>query len=131
MGIVFMEKAEPWTLVRLAYAALASVALVLGIIGLFLPLLPTTPFVLVAAWAASKGSPRLHRWIWNHPQIGPLLHAWHTKRAIPRRAKWLACITMAISWVSTLVMGMSWIIVAAMALLFIAVSTFVITRPEP
>lgn len=126
-----MQETEPWTLVRLAYASLACIALALGFIGLFLPLLPTTPFVLVAAWAAPKGSPRLHRWLWNHPQIGPLLHAWHTNRAVPRRAKWFACITMSLSWIGLLVMGMNWIVLGVMALLFISVSTYLITRPEP
>lgn len=124
-----MEKTE-WSLVRVAYASLAGIALALGIVGLFLPLLPTTPFILVAAWAASKGSPRLHRWIWNHPHMGPLLHNWHTKGAVPRTAKWLACISMSLSWIGMMAMGMSWIILAVTALLFISVCAFLITRPE-
>lgn len=126
-----MEKTESWSLVRMAYATLAGVTLALGIVGLFLPLLPTTPFVLIAAWAAPKGSPRLHRWIWNHPQIGPLLHAWHTKGAVPRAAKWLACITMSVSWVGLFFMGMHWLVLVATAGIFIAVASFLITRPEP
>jgi len=126
-----MEKTKSRSLVRMAYAALAGIALALGVIGLFLPVIPTTPFVIVAAWAAAKGSPRLHQWLWNHPQIGPLLHAWYTKRAVPRRAKWFACITMSISWISLYVMGMSGIILGVIALLFIAVCIFLITRPEP
>ena len=125
-----MEKTESWSLVRIAYASLAVITLALGVVGIFLPLLPTTPFILVAAWAASKGSPRLHRWLWNHPQIGPLLHNWHTKGAVPRAAKWFACITMSFSWIGMLVLGMNWIILSAMALLFISVATFLITRPE-
>lgn len=126
-----MEKTESWSLVRMAYAALAGITLALGIVGLFLPLLPTTPFVLIAAWAAPKGSPRLHRWIWSHPQIGPLLLAWHTKGAVPRTAKWLACITMSLSWIGLCLMGMHWGILAATAVIFIAVASFLVTRPEP
>lgn len=126
-----MEKAESWSLVRMAYATLAGVTLALGIVGLFLPLLPTTVFVLIAAWAAPKGSPRLNRWIRHHPQIGPLLEAWHTKGAVPRTAKWLACITMSLSWMGLFFMGMNGIVLTVMAVLFIAVATFLITRPEP
>ncbi|HEY8939993.1 MAG TPA: YbaN family protein [Cellvibrio sp.] len=126
-----MEKTEPWTLARIAYASLAVITLALGIAGLFLPLLPTTPFVLIAAWAASKGSPRLHRWLWNHPQIGPLLHNWHTKGAVPGNAKWFACISMSLSWIGLLAIGMNWIILGIMAFLFLSVAAFLITRPEP
>lgn len=126
-----MEKTEPWSLVRMAYAALAGVTLALGILGLFLPLIPTTIFVLIAAWAAPKGSPRLNHWIRNHPQIGPLLHAWYTKGAVPRTAKWLACITMSLSWLALFFMGMHGLVLVAMAILFIVVAAFLVTRPEP
>lgn len=126
-----MEKAEPWSLLRVAYASLAGVTLALGIVGLFLPLLPTTPFVLIAAWAAPKGSPRLHQWILNHPHIGPLLHAWYTRGAVPRTAKWLAYITMGLSWIGLICMGMHWLVLVVTILLFAAVACFLVTRPEP
>ncbi len=126
-----MEKTEPWSLMRLAYAALAGVTLVLGIIGLFLPFLPTTPFVLVAAWAAPKGSPKLHRWILNHPQLGPLLDAWYTKGAVPRTAKWFACVAMSFSWIGLVVVNAQWPVLVVTAVLFTVVAGFLITRPEP
>ena len=117
-------------MVRTAYASLAVVCLALGFIGIFLPVLPTTPFVLVAAWAASKGSPRLHRWLYEHPHMGPILTAWDERGAVPRRAKWLACSMMAMSWIFLFVIGMGWIILAIMAAVFLSVATYLVTRPD-
>ena len=83
--------ATPGKLSRLVYRCLALACIGLGAIGAVLPLLPTTPFLLVAAWAAPKGSPRLAAWLWEHPYLSPPLVAWRDQRAVPRRAKWLAC----------------------------------------
>ena len=62
----------------------------LGIAGIFLPLLPTTPFLLLAAFCFSKASPRLHRWLIEHPVTGPLILDWQKNRVIRLRAKILA-----------------------------------------
>lgn len=72
-------------------------ALALGILGLFLPLLPTTPFVLLAAFCFTRGSPRWERWLLAHPRFGPLVRDWRARRAIPLRAKRLAWTMMAVS----------------------------------
>jgi uncharacterized membrane protein YbaN (DUF454 family) len=72
----------------------ALVALVLGAIGLAVPVLPTVPFLIVAAWAASKSSPELERWLLAHPRYGPHIRAWREHGAVPRRAKWLATLGM-------------------------------------
>ena len=61
---------------RLGYLLLAYSATALGIAGAFLPLLPTTPFLLVAVWAAPKGSQRVHDWIYQQPQFARLLDDW-------------------------------------------------------
>lgn len=74
-----------------------AAALLLGIIGIFLPVLPTTPFVLLAAACWTRASPRFHRWLKQHRRFGPIIENWETRRAIPRRAKYLAWGMMTIS----------------------------------
>lgn len=84
-----------WTgLRRLIWIAIAYLALGLGIVGIFLPGLPTTPFVLLAAWAAAKGSRRLHAWLLEHRVFGPMVRDWQARGAVSRKAKRMATITM-------------------------------------
>jgi uncharacterized membrane protein YbaN (DUF454 family) len=82
---------------RWALQALAALCVVLGLIGIVVPVLPTVPFLLVAAWAASRSSPRLHRWLLTHPRFGRPLRDWEEARVVPRAAKWLATIMVAVS----------------------------------
>lgn len=63
------------------------VALLLGLVGLFLPIMPTVPFVLVAAWAASKGWPELERYLLTHKHFGPPIRNWRERGAISRSTK--------------------------------------------
>jgi len=76
------------------YLALAGLALALGVIGIVVPGLPTTPFILLAAWAAARGSTRLHRWLRAHRVFGPMIVDWERNGAVSRRAKWTATIAM-------------------------------------
>lgn len=80
--------------------ALAIVCLALAVIGLFLPVMPTVPFLIVAAWAAARSSPRLHRWLLEHRRFGPYLRDWNEAGIVPRRAKWFCSAMMAASAVS-------------------------------
>lgn len=115
---------------RLAWSSLAYGCVGLGTAGLVVPLLPTTPFLLVAAWAAPKGSPRLARWLHEHPRLGPTLHAWREQRAVPRRAKRLALALLLMSWLVLWVGGAPLPVLALTALLFFGVATFLLTRPD-
>lgn len=75
---------------RWLYLSAGWGALGFGVLGIFLPVLPTTPLVLLAAWCFSRSSERLHRWLLEHPSFGPLVREWETHRVIPLSAKVLA-----------------------------------------
>ena len=79
---------------RLFFGCLAYVSLAIGLIAIVVPGLPTTEFVLLAAWAATKSSPRLSAWMENHRLFGPILSNWRNGRIISRRAKISATVSM-------------------------------------
>lgn len=71
--------------------------LALGLIGVFLPLLPTVPFVLLAAWCFARSSPRLEHWLLEHKRYGPHIRAWRTSRSISRSGEYAVWIAFAVS----------------------------------
>jgi len=79
---------------RALWLVAGACCLVLGIVGIFLPLLPTTPFVLLAAFCFSRGSLRCETWLLQNPRLGPMVRDWRANRAIPLRAKQLASLMM-------------------------------------
>ena len=81
---------------RICWLGLAWLFFGIGFAGMFLPLLPTTVFMLLALACASRGSPRFARYIREHPQIGPTLVAWERERAIPLRARIMAVSMLAV-----------------------------------
>ena len=115
----------------LGYRVLAVSALSAGALGLLLPLLPTTPFILVALWASARGAPEWHERIRTHPRFGPSVQAWQTQRAVSNPSKWLACFMMGASWLLLWLGGTHPAILVALALLFITVSAYLVSRPEP
>lgn len=84
-------------LAKYFYRALAVLCLALGVLGIFLPVLPTTPFILLAAWAAARSSPRLLAWLESHPLFGKMLRDWRQGGVVSRKAKWSATLVMASS----------------------------------
>lgn len=81
----------------LLWRAVAVVATGLAIVGAVLPVMPTVPFLLVAAWAAGKGWPAFELWLLRHEQFGPPIKRWRESGAVSRRAKWLSTSMMACS----------------------------------
>ena len=115
---------------------LAYVSLGLGIVGAFLPVLPTTVFVLIAAWAAARGSDRLHHWLHAHPRFGPAISDWETHRAVSRRAKWMATGMMLVSSVVLVAVmawsdGHRWWMIALPIACMVVVGAWLWCRPEP
>lgn len=79
------------------WRALAIACVALALLGSVLPVLPTVPFLLFAAWAGSRGWPQLEAWLLQHPRHGPAIRRWRDHGAVPRRAKWFASSMMVFS----------------------------------
>jgi uncharacterized membrane protein YbaN (DUF454 family) len=104
--------------------------LALGELGVVLPVLPTTPFLLVAAACFARGSPRLHGWLRTHPLFGPPIRDWQDHGAIRPRAKALAVTMMTLVLLTSLALGLAWQIVLAQGLLIALGAGFVLSRPS-
>jgi len=103
----------------------------LGFLGVMLPLLPTTPFLLVAVWAFSKSSPKLRRWLFNHPRFGHHLRNWFDQGAISRQAKIVSVSFMALSVGFSLLVSENLYVIVSLAVIMVATATFILTRPNP
>lgn len=117
---------------RAIFACLGGVMLMLGLIGIVTPLLPTVPFLIVAAWCFGKSSPRLEVWMLNHPRFGPSLRRWREQGAIPRRAKWMAVTGMTIGYAVFWTQAQpGWILATVVTVLMLGSAAYVVSRPEP
>ena len=113
------------------YLGVGFGALGLGTLGLFLPLLPTTVFVLLAAWAFARSSPRFHAWLLGHRTFGPLLHHWQVERGLTRRSKRVAVLSILISFaVSILLIREPLWLVGALLVLMLTLVVYIWTRKE-
>lgn len=107
-----------------------SASLGLGLLGVVLPVLPTTPFLLVAAACFARSSPRLHAWLLGHPLFGPPIRDWQAHGAISPRAKGLATVSMAVVFAVSAAAGLAGGLLALQAALIAVGITFVLTRPS-
>jgi len=127
LGVVTITR----TVARLIWFAAGSVALVLGIIGIFLPLLPTTPFLLLAAFCYARGSQRVHDWLVNHRTFGPPIAHWREHGAISRKGKLLAGVAILAAFGISLILGVATWVLIVQALVLCAVTVFIFSRPDP
>lgn len=112
--------------------ALGLAFLALAIIGALLPLLPTTVFLIIAAFFFGRSSERLEAWLLNHPRFGPTIMAWRRDRAIGARAKLMACSGMALGFaILHFVTRPSAAIQLTAALILLGCAAYVLSRPQP
>ncbi len=116
---------------RLTWLVVGLLALALGALGIALPLLPTTPFLLVAAFAFAQSSETLHRWLLEHNVFGPLIDNWQRHGAISRRAKVLSVVSMAAVLAISVAMAAPPVVIVVQLVVLGASALFVLTRPEP
>ena len=117
-------------MMRVVYFCMGCLLVALGAIGAVTPLLPTTIFLIIAAWCFARSSPRLEAWLLNHPTFGKTLRDWRSDGAISRPAKMMACAGMTfgfvVFWFSA--QPSLWL-AAGVAALLLACAAYVVSRP--
>lgn len=117
-------------IVRALWATGGAVALALGVVGVVTPLLPTVPFLLLAAFCFARSSGRLHDWLVTHPTLGPPIRDWQHSGAIRPKAKRLATLSIGVTLVVSVLLGLTLWILAVQAAVLTAVLVFIWRRPD-
>ena len=128
-----LERKNGWHLAvrRIFFLCLAWLSVGTGLVGIFLPVLPTTPFLLVAVWAFMRSSPRAERWLREHEVLGPYISDWTEHQVVPVKAKILAVTMMSAS--------LTWLVfftdaprpvVAGVGICLAVVACWLVTRPS-
>jgi uncharacterized membrane protein YbaN (DUF454 family) len=115
---------------RAVWFTLGWVSVGLGVVGMALPLLPTVPFLLLAAVCFARSSDAAHDWLTNHPRLGPPIADWRASGAIRRPVKRIAMLSIMASFAIPLSLGAPPWVLATQAAALIGVSIFILTRPE-
>lgn len=102
----------------------------LGFVGVWLPLLPTVPFMLLAAFCFARGSERFHDWLLAHPTFGPAIRDWRASGAISRRGKRAALAAIVAGFTISVILGVRPEILALQAAVLACVTVFILTRPD-
>lgn len=102
---------------------------VLGVLGIFLPLLPTTPFILLAAWLFARSSERFHEWLVTHPKLGPIISAWQDGKGLARPVRRRILIVLWLSMsLSMWLVGKLWAVVL-LSFIALSVSLYLLRMP--
>jgi uncharacterized membrane protein YbaN (DUF454 family) len=112
---------------KFIYATLGTIALILGIIGVFMPILPTTPFLLLAAALYFRSSKRLYDWLLSHPHLGAYIKNFREHKAIPLRVK---IVSVSLVWITlvycAVCVAQSWLLSLMFIVLAIAISAHIL-----
>jgi uncharacterized membrane protein YbaN (DUF454 family) len=120
-----------WAAGRLIFFALGWLFFGLGVLGAVLPVLPTTPFMLLAAWGFSRSSPRFERWLIEHRWFGPSIRRWRAHRVVPAKVKRISYAMMLLTFALSLASGrLSWWALAAQGVLMAYGAWFIARLPS-
>ncbi|MCB1838802.1 MAG: YbaN family protein [Alphaproteobacteria bacterium] len=109
---------------------LGFIFLALGIIGIVLPLLPTTPFLLLSAFCFARSSEKLHDWLLHHPYFGPTIKDWREHGSISKRNKTYAIVTILITFLLSVILEVPLVVILIQMTVLSIVSLFILTRPQ-
>ena len=115
---------------RLLWRLLAILFLAMAVLGVLLPILPTVPFLLAAAWAAGRGWPALEQWLLAHPRYGESIRQWRSGGIVPRRGKWAATLMMACSAILLLFTQAPLALKTGVPIVMATVALWLWSRPE-
>ena len=115
---------------KIIYLSLGWVCVGLAFIGIFIPGIPTTPFLIVALWAFAKSSKKFHKWLLNHKRFGPLLRNWESHKVVPLKAKILMVILQMTAVLMIHYSLSNLLITFSLAALLIIVAGYVISLPS-
>jgi len=115
---------------RLIWLVAGCSCFITGVLGIIIPLLPTTPFMLLAAFAFARSSETLHRWLLDHPRFGRSIRDWNAYGAIARKAKYAAVFAILVTFLVSIILGLPSLVLFIQAVLLTFVTIFIVSRPE-
>ena len=102
----------------------------LGFIGIFVPGIPTTIFLIIALWAFTKSSKKLRNWLLNHKRFGPILNNWQQHKVVPRRAKILMVVLMSLASILFYYSLQNLYLTIGLVIILVLVAIYVISLPS-
>ena len=102
----------------------------LGFVGIFIPGIPTTIFLIIALWAFTKSSEKLRHWLLNHKRFGPILNDWQEYKVVPRRAKILMVVLMSLAVILFYYSSQSLILTIGLIIILVSVAIYVLSLPS-
>ena len=116
---------------RYVYLSIGFLCVAVGFIGIVVPGIPTTPLILLAAWAFARSSKRFELWLLRHRVFGRLIEDWRNHRGISRKSKITAVVLIVPTFSATIFFAFSFVFDLVFAIFGIGLCVYLVTRPEP